>query len=189
MGPNFYNHLRENLFGGKLTQSQVSGIQSIIRAFGDGELNHLAYVLATVYHETAKTFQPIEEYRKGKDKDYGKKLDIGDGPGKRLPYSKPDEIYYGRGYEQLTWRANYIKITKLIGVDVLNHPELMLTDEVASKSIIAGMKAGIYTGRKLSDYNKGKEYDFLNARRIINGNDKAELIKGYAEHFLKALKS
>ncbi len=29
-------------------------------------------MLATVYHETAKTMQPIEEYGRGVGRDYGK---------------------------------------------------------------------------------------------------------------------
>lgn len=189
MGPNFYKNIRESLFGGKLIQSQVDGIEVICKAFGEGELNHLAYILATVYHETDQTFRPIEEYGKGKTKDYGKKLDVGKGPGKRISYTTPDKLYYGRGYEQLTWRDNYLRMGKLIGEDLLNNPELMLTIPVASKSIIAGMKTGLYTTHKLSDFSNGKEFDFKNARTIINGLNKAELIAGYAHKFLIALKS
>lgn len=47
--------------------------------------------------------------------------------------------------------------------------------------LIDGMKRGVFTGRKLRDYISPRNIDFYNARRIINGVDEAERIKGYAE--------
>jgi hypothetical protein len=49
------------------------------------------------------------------------------------------------------------------------------------------MKHGRYTGRKLSDYINGTMCNFIGARKIINGIDKAELIAGYARSFLAGL--
>jgi hypothetical protein len=47
-----------------------------------------------------------------------------------------------------------------------------------------GMKQGLYTGRKFSHYFKeGKEPDFVNARAIINGKDRAEAIGKVAVKF------
>jgi hypothetical protein len=49
------------------------------------------------------------------------------------------------------------------------------------------MADGWFTGKKLSQYfNDGKD-DPVNARQIINGNDKDDLIAGYHEDFLAAL--
>jgi putative chitinase len=41
----------------------------------------------------------------------------------------------------------------------------------------------------LNDYISGRFCDFLNARRVINGSDKANIIKGYAEKFRKCLEA
>jgi len=58
----FFNHFRKS-FGDKLTQAQVEGADKILdEAQKRGvPLNQLAYILATVWHETAHTMQPIRE--------------------------------------------------------------------------------------------------------------------------------
>jgi hypothetical protein len=47
------------------------------------------------------------------------------------------------------------------------------------------MKNGVFTSKTLGDYISGNHIDFVNARRIINGTDRAELIAGYAEQWQK----
>jgi len=49
------------------------------------------------------------------------------------------------------------------------------------------MMRGLFTGKKLNDYFNANTCDWLNARRIINGTDHAELIAGYAQKFYNAL--
>jgi hypothetical protein len=49
------------------------------------------------------------------------------------------------------------------------------------------MKLGTFTGKTLDDYIAGSARDFRNARRIINGTDKAAAIAAYADTFLAAL--
>lgn len=185
----FFDEVRNTFFKGKLTQVVVDNINLITdEYFKVGkDLRELAYILATTYHETASTMRPIEEYGKGKKYDYGKKLKMS-----RQPYTHPDKIYFGRGYVQLTWYENYEKMGKLLGVDLLNKPELALNAKIAAKIIVEGMKRGVssrgdFTGKALEDYITPTKTDFLNARRIVNGLDKAELIKSYAEKFYKAL--
>lgn len=51
------------------------------------------------------------------------------------------------------------------------------------------MKEGWFTGRKLSDYISGNKKDYVNARRIINGMDKAQKIANEAVIFERALRS
>jgi predicted chitinase len=41
--------------------------------------------------------------------------------------------FHGRGYVQLTGRANYERIGKEIGLDLVNHPELAANREIAAK--------------------------------------------------------
>jgi hypothetical protein len=50
------------------------------------------------------------------------------------------------------------------------------------------MERGLFTGKKLSDYFNDKKTDWRNARRIINGLDKADTIARYAQNFYNCLK-
>lgn len=186
----FYDTIREPLFNGSLSQKQFDGIEDILEAWCDKGIQdkrYIAYGLATAYHETAKTMQPIAEYGKGKAYDYGKKLKRGGGAGKRIPYSTPDKLYYGRGYVQITWYENYQSLGKIIGVDLLNNPELALNADIAGKIMVYGMLNGYFTGKRLADYFNEKSNDAFNARKIINGLDAAKLIEGYYHVFYKAL--
>jgi putative chitinase len=180
------------LFNNHLSQLQVDGLNTLLNA---GKvlpnLESLAYLLATAFHETARTMQPIAEYGKGANFDYGKMLDMGNGPGRRTPYTAPPHFYYGRGYVQLTWRTNYEKMSRYIGVDILGNPELAMMAEHACAIAIYGMTKGTFTGRKLSDYfpNKDGVMNPVGARYIINGQDKAKTIAEYYATFLSALKA
>lgn len=132
--------------------------------------NQMAYLLATTYHETAHTMKPIKEH--GSDK---------------YLRSKKYYPFIGRGYYQLTWEENYKKASKLLGVDCVKSPDLLLKPENAARVIISGMTEGWFTGKKLSDYITLQKSDFKNARRIINGKDRADLIAEYAKQYDKAL--
>ena len=182
--PQFFASMRP-LFE-RLSQSQVDGLNFLLDAFEqDGGLSvqEMAYMLATAYHETAATMLPIEEYGKGRGRKYGQNIDIDGSRYKGLPH-----IYYGRGYVQLTWLTNYKRAGDKICVDLVNHPELALNPTYAAQIMIAGMREGWFTGKKLSDYIKAGKVDYVGARRIINGTDKAQLIAGYARQFESALK-
>lgn len=173
------------LFNGHMSQPQVDGIQAILNACNAYQITderHIAYMLATAFHETAKTMQPIEEYGKGKGRLYGTKH-------KRngTAYIAPDKLYYGRGYVQLTWYDNYQTMGKLLSVDLLNSPELALNDSTAANIMIIGMTKGSFTGVKLSTYFNDQRNDPINARKIINSNDCDVLISGYYNSFYKAL--
>ncbi len=188
-----YNSIRKSLFGGKLSSSQVNGIENILEASNIiSDKRQIAYILATIFHETAATMRPLEEFGKGRNYDYGKKLDIGGGKGKRVPYKSPDKLYYGRGYTQNTWRSNYAKLTEAAkkqgkNWDFLNNPELLLQSEPSAWASLYAMTTGLYTGKKLSDYIFDKNCQYVNARKIINGLDKASLIADYARKFEEAL--
>ena len=74
----FFNRTKTNLLYNTLSQGNVEGIDAILDAWEANKLltdiRLLAYILATSYHETNKTIQPIEEYGKGKGRVYGKKI-------------------------------------------------------------------------------------------------------------------
>lgn len=186
----FYSSIRFSLFSGTISEKQMQGIEAILAGYnqaGISNLKQLAYILATVYHETGHTMQPVEESGRGKGYDYGRKLKRGQGPGKRIPYTTPDQLYYGRGLVQLTWYENYQAMGRIIGVDLLNHPELMLNMDISVQVLLQGMISGYFTGKKLSDYINNTETDFVGARKIINDSDQAERIAGYAEKFYAGL--
>ncbi len=201
----FFNHIRGPLFKGSLSASQVSGIESFLNYNSEiqRDVRKLAYTLATVYHESNKTFQPIEEIGRGKGHTYGSKIKYSG-----AKYTSPDKIYFGRGHIQVTWYEIYEKLTKIARArgknwDFLGSPELMLFEEPSLWATHVGMIEGIYTGRKLSDYFNDTITDPLFARSIINGRkriktpegktifeaypDKAELIRDYYSIFLTAL--
>lgn len=181
----FFNTIKSSLFG-KFTPDQVRGLDTLLEVFSCHKLSiqEKAYMLATVYHECAGKMLPIEEYGKGKGRRYGQRIDIN---GTRYSNSLP--IYYGRGYVQLTWLTNYVKAKNKLGVDFVNKPELALVPEHAANIMVYGMLEGWFTGKKLSDYITPSKTDYIGARRIINGTDKAQLIAGYAVKFEAALRA
>jgi predicted chitinase len=85
-----------------------------------------------------------------------------------------------RGYVQLTWKANYAKYGQILGIDLVNKPELACLPNVALFVLVHGFKTGSFTGKKLSDYVNSQKVDFVNARRVINGLDKAQKIADMA---------
>ncbi len=179
MRTHFFKLIRQSLFG-SLKPTQVDGLNFILNAFDqhDLQLSWRAYMLATVYHECAASMMPIEEYGRGKGRRYGQKIDV---DGSR--YVGLNHLYYGRGYVQLTWLANYVKARNRLGLDFVNHPELALVPCHAADIMILGMAEGWFTGQALSDHQ-----GYVGMRRIINGQDKAHLIAGYALKFEAALR-
>lgn len=194
-----FDILRSGL--GRLTQSQVDEINFIVNSMDkDKSISYPqgAYILATTWWETAHTMLPIAEYGKGKGRPYGtwyknskdQLYSFKDGS-KTTVYLQEyyPHLYYGRGYVQLTWFSNMEKASKELGHDFLLNPDDVMKPEYAIKIMLEGMKQGWFTGRKLSDYIHQSKKDYVNARRIINGMDKANLIAGYADTFEKALRS
>ena len=172
------------MFGGSLNQAQVDGINTILSAFklhGDGSRMSLAYLLATTKHETADTMQPIHE--RGA-KAYFAKYEPGTSIDRNLGNTIKGDGYRfrGRGYVQITGRANYAKAGKKLGRDLIAKPDDALLPDVAAFILIRGCIEGWFTGKKLGDYT-----NFYNMRRVVNGTDKAPLIASYADIFEEAL--
>lgn len=173
----------------KMSQSQIDGIDNYIDQWAKLRnrgyripVPYLAYTLATVYHETAYKMQPIEEYGHGKGHEYGEIDPI------------TGKAYYGRGDVQVTWKYNYERLSKIVvdhqgkkGVDLVTQPELMLNPHYSTQATLLGFALGLYTGKRAERYLDFETPDYVNARRCINGTDKAEIIAGYAKRFEQAL--
>lgn len=163
----FFDAIRQSLFTGSMSQSQVDGINHVLDyredKWPDMPDNELAYLLATDKWETAHTMQPIKEM--------GSETYL---------RSKKYYPWYGRGLVQITWKANYEKFG-------IANPDDALTWPVALDVIFRGMIFGMFTGRKLADYISPEKLDYVGARAIVNGTDKAVDIARIADAFRKAL--
>jgi hypothetical protein len=130
-------------------------------------------MLATAFHETDRTMQPIREYGRGRGKRYGK------------PGPHGGQAGYGRGYVQLTWPDNYARADRelQLGGALIANYDLAMDAGIAYRILSRGMLEGWFTGKRLADYIQGSRCDYLNARRIVNGTDRAATIAGYARAF------
>lgn len=175
----FFAHIRAlGLFGDKLEQSVVEGTEAILDAMAGVSVAHCAYALATALHETNRTMQPVREaywlseaWRRT-----------------HLRYYP----WYGRGFVQLTWQANYAKADRELNLGGLltTTPDAAMRVDIAARIMRLGMVEGWFTGKKLADYLPsplGTLPQFKSARRIVNGTDKADLIATYAKQFQDAL--
>lgn len=134
-----------------------------------------AYVLATAYWETNRTMQPVREaYYLG---------DSAEAYRAKLSYYP----WYGRGFVQLTWQANYLKAGQALNVEMLANPDLALEPTNAASILVEGMVEGWFTGKKLSSYITATSCDYVSARRIINGTDCAKQIAAIADEYADAL--
>lgn len=195
----FFGQVREKIFHKRLLQGQVDGIAAIL---DEWERNHarqdvrwLAYMLATAYHETAHTMQPVRETLASTDEKAAAILqqafDAGRLPWVRSEYWKADadgRRWLGRGLVQLTHKANYRKLAGPAGVDLVADPGLAMEMDVAVRILFAGMIGGLFTGKSLERYFNAGTDDWINARRIVNGLDRAALIAGYGRAFHAAIR-
>jgi hypothetical protein len=181
----YFNSVRASLFSGSLEQVQVDG-QTVILAVWEyqaaaaatSDERWLAYMLATVFHETAGRMWPITEYGS-------------------QSYLEGKEYYpyVGRGFVQLTWESNYEKASNLLSLtderDLVAHPDMALDSLIATRVLFRGMAEGWFTGRALGDYFNDDEDDPVNARAIVNADvsKNGKMIAGYHDRFLDALEA
>lgn len=193
----FYDAIRVKF---KLTNRNVAGFDFILDEAGKAgiSLHNLAYILATTWHETAFTMQPIKEY--GGNSYFTRRYDIkGNNPklAKQLGNTSPGDgaKYCGRGYVMITGKNNYARASKELGIDFVTNPDLVMQPKYAIKILFEGMLNGWFTGKQLDDYvddidesDKEDLREFSNARRIVNGTDKQVAIGMFAIVFETALK-
>lgn len=212
----FYTALRRKnsgVFSTRLSEKQVSSIEIILDEGARRKLplKHLAYVLATPYHEVGSSMQPISE-----NLNYSSAGRIRDTWPTRFksnaaaqPYVKnPQKLanfvyggrlgndgandgwtYRGRGFPQTTGKENYERSGKIVGVNLVANPDRMLDPKIAAVTMIESMMRGLYTGKKLSDFITESAADYRGARAIINADVKRNGTKvaNYAKAFEAAL--
>ena len=190
----FFAKLRSGIMGPTLDDDEVTGTSAILEACAGLPVSWTAYALATAYHETAHTMQPIKEY--GGPKYFHRMYDP---QGARPDFAKRNGNIYpgdgvkfcGRGYVQLTWRSNYKRAGDKLNVDLIGGPDLAMSKDIAALILRHGMKDGWFSGKSFASYlpasGPATAAQFQAARRIINGTDKAALIAQYASKFQDAL--
>jgi putative chitinase len=193
----FYDQIRiTKLYGPVFSATEFQGMEEILKDCKKAKwpIAYVAYALATAYHETAGTMQPIKEY--GGRSYYMKLYDVtGQNPERARKMGNTavgdGALYCGRGYVQLTWKVNYAKAAAELGVDLITNPDLAMNPDIASDVMIKGMEQGWFTGKRLATYlpptGKATLQQFTDARRIINSTDKAAKIAEEAMAFQEAL--
>lgn len=178
----FFESIRPRLGG--LSTKQVAGIERVLKAAEGAPLSHQAYMLATSWHETNKTMEPVreaywlsEEWRR-----------------RHLRYYP----WYGRGDVQLTWEGNYRRADTACAAaglcapgEILANPDKVMEPPISAFIMRKGMEGGWFTGVKLSAVlpheGVATRKQYMDARTIINGRDKADLIEDYAQIFERGL--
>lgn len=182
------------LSGGTLTQEQVDGINVILAApeARGWDRRWLAYALATAWHETGAKMQPVREGFATSDDaairavtDLHRRGKISRNYALRDP--ETGQSYYGRGLVQLTHKDNYARAGVRLGLPLADEPDLALEPDVSAAILLRGMAEGWFTGRKLPDYFNASTDNPVNARQIVNGMDKANLIAGYHHRIVGSL--
>lgn len=143
---------------------------------GITDSNQIAYVFATAEHESHFGRFMIEL---ASGDAYEGRQDLGNtqvGDGRR---------YKGRGFVQITGRNNYALWGERMGIDLIGKPELASRPDVAAQILVQGMRDGSFTSLKLDDFIGT---DFISARKIINGLDRAQHIADIARAYVEAIK-
>jgi hypothetical protein len=83
-------------------------------------------------------------------------------------------VFIGRGYVQITGRANYHQFSNLptLGtVDLEANPDRASEPDIAAGIMVLGMRDGLFRGgHKLADYDLATTWDATHARNIVNGD-------------------
>jgi len=127
-------------------------IIAAMKEAGIKDPNVMIGILATVKTEVGN-FQPIREFADGTA--YNNRADLGNGP-------QDGPLFKGRGFIQLTGRANYREYGRKLGIDLEGNPDLALRPDIAAKILVQYFK-----DRGLDD--KAAVGDWRGVRKGVNG--------------------
>lgn len=132
----------------------------------------MAGAMATIRVEVGKNFKPIREYASGEA--YEGRKDLGN-------TEKGDGVRYaGKGFIQLTGRANYAYFGQKIGLDLISNPDLALDVEVGAKIL-----AHYFKDRGVVEACLAK--DWLKVRKLINGVNRATGMPNGYQDFINVI--
>lgn len=158
--------------------------------------NQAAYVLATAYWESGRTMKPVREAFGKSANDSIARLDRAFAAGKLPWVSKPywrkdanGQAWFGRGLIQITFRENYARAGGKLGLDLTTDPDAVMKPDVAVVILVRGMMEGWFTAHSLPDHVNSAKTDYRNARRVVNGTDKAAAIAELAREYEAALEA
>ncbi len=188
----FFDEFRVQFNRVRIEQPQVDGYDAIFDYWENSnltDLRWLAYILATAFHETGETIEPVREGFCKTDACSIRAVTKLFNDGKiDVNYSIPEangNSYFGRGLVQITFGSNYKNLGQAIGIGTLlyDNPSLALNLDISVVIMFKGMTDGLFTGKKLADYFNDTTTDWFHARRIVNALNRASLIEDYAKKF------
>lgn len=181
--------------------------------------DQVAYIIATAWHESRLgTWMTESAWLSEKSAEAYAERSYGSGPKSRNP-TRAKRMgntqvgdggkFMGRGYVQLTWKNNYIRMSKLlkesgftytqdgvtygdgknktIPIDLVkNYRHVNQNKDLAARILVMGMDGGLYVNDKkgldsyIPESKKATKNNFENARKIVNGSDKKALIANNA---------
>lgn len=188
---------------GSLQQLQVDGLNFLLGKFEAdtrwADIRHVAYSLATIRRETGVTrkvdgvptsfmYQPIAEVG---SISYLTKYFARPNLRRALGNTQLSDAwnFKGRGYVQITGRANYTKFAQLLEQALVDAPELALEPNIAFDIMTVGMFGGHFTGVGILRYINATETKYFYARKVINGLDHAGIIAADAVHLERILRA
>ena len=191
-------HAKLFLFDGRMSVTQTTGITFLLDKWEaempDADDRWLAYMLATTHHETGRAMQPVRETFSPTDAGAIRILDRAFSAGKlpwvSEPYWRPDtegRSWLGRGFVQITHKSNYVKLAAVTDPNLATDPTCAMEPATAANVLFQGMIQGLFTGKRLADFFSGDKEDWRNARSIINGIEKADLVASYGRQYYSCI--
>lgn len=146
-------------------QAYTPLVLNALAEFGIADPVMGCYTFGTIRPETGG-FAPIPEISRGRGNEYGK------------PDPQTGHTYYGRGFVQLTWRSNYEYYGNILGIDLLNNPDLALEPTTAAR--VMALYLLEHQGGIRDTLGRG---DYRAARQIVNGRA-AHGLEAFTEAYL-----